>query len=132
MQMKFIHSFFYFSNAMIIFSKENSATIIKNGHFPACKNCIHYRPSIFSNDYTSTFSKCANFGNKDVITDNIDYDFADLCRNDKYKCGLEGKYFEKDKNIYTKIMLYTIIGNIPNISIITMCLFILSNYNDKK
>ena len=129
--MKFIHSFFYFSNAMLIFSKENSAAIIKNGQFPACKNCIHYRPSIFSNDYTSSFSKCAIFGNKDIITDKIDYNFADYCRNDENKCGSEGKYFEKDKNVFTKIMIYTLIGNIPNISIITMILFLLSDNNRK-
>ena len=130
--MKLTYLFFYVANPTIIFSRQTSASIIKNGHFPSCKNCIHYRPSIFSNDYTSSFSKCANFGNKDILTDNISYDFADLCRNDKDKCGLEGKYFEKDKNIYTKIMIYTLIGNIPNISIITMCLFILSKYVDEK
>jgi len=116
---------------MLIFSKENNATIIKKGKFPACKNCIYYRPSIFSNDYTSSLSKCANFGDKDILTDRISYDFADSCRNDEDRCGLEGKYFEKDTNIYTKIMIYTIIGNIPNISIVTMCLFILFNYNRK-
>jgi hypothetical protein len=129
--MKFIHSFFYGVNTMIIFSGQNSAAIIKNGKFPACKNCIHYRPSIFSNDYTSTLSKCVNFGNKDILTDKISYDFADSCRNDEDRCGLEGKYFEKDTYIYTKMMIYTIIGNIPNISIVTICLFILSNYNRK-
>jgi hypothetical protein len=129
--MKFIHSFFYVANPTLIFNSQTSATIIKNGHFPACKNCIHYRPTIFSNDYTSSISKCANFGNKDIITDQISYDFADSCRNDKNKCGLEGKYFEKDKNVYTKIMIYTLIGNIPNISIITMILFLLFNNNRK-
>lgn len=130
--MKFTNLFFCVANiTSILSSRAKNVNIIKNGDFPACRNCIHYRPSIFSNDYTSSFSRCANFGNKDVITDKIDYDFADSCRNDKDRCGLEGKYYEKDTNIYTKIMIYTIVGNIPNISIITLCLFILYNHNRK-
>lgn len=100
---------------------------IQNSQFPSCKNCIYYRPSIFSNNYVSTFSKCTYFGTKDMITNNIEYDFVDSCRKNENQCGKEGKYYVKDKYINTKLGIYTLISNIPNIS--TISLILISYYN---
>jgi len=91
-------------------------------NIPSCKNCIHYRPSIFSNNYVSTFSKCTYFGTKDIITENIEYDYVDICRNDETRCGQQGKYYVKDRYINTKLGIYTLINNTPNISIIYLIL----------
>jgi hypothetical protein len=105
---------------------------IKNSAFPSCKNCIHHRPSIFSDNYISTFSKCSYFGKKDIITDNIEYDFADSCRQQNDKCGNEGKFYVKDKYVNTKLGIYTLIRNIPNISTIyIMVILYYNNYNRK-
>jgi len=82
--------------------------IIRNLEYPACKNCIHYRPSCLRNDFTSTFNKCDNFGVKDVVTDKITYDFADLCRSDQYRCGKEGKHFERQPRLWLKKLKHTI------------------------
>lgn len=71
---------------------------IKNISFPSCKNCIHYKP--FSNNYD--LGKCSVFGEKNIISDEISNNYADKCRNDENKCGIEGKYF-KEANLETKI-----------------------------
>jgi hypothetical protein len=87
--------------------------IIKNINIPSCKNCIYYKPNYLNNDFTSTFNKCEKFGVKNIITDEITYQFADLARNDETKCGNEGKYFEEEKNIRFKIFRYEIISKLP-------------------
>jgi hypothetical protein len=61
---------------------------------------------MFDSDFTSTLNICEKFGNKNIITDKITYDYADLCRQSDTKCGEEGKYFtpfyisNADYNIY--------------------------------
>jgi hypothetical protein len=107
----------------LLFSIVNCEKIIKNINIPSCKNCIHFNPTVFSNDFTSSLGKCNNFGNKDIITDKITYDYADLCRSDESKCGNNGIYFEQDKNIEFKILKYIIIGNIPS-GFITFFIFL--------
>ena len=75
----------------ILFFLSLVSATIKNSQVPLCKNCIHYRP----NPFTSSMSKCSQFGNKDVVTGKIKYDYADLSRIYEDKCGLEGKYFNE-------------------------------------
>jgi hypothetical protein len=96
--------------------------IIRNANIPSCKNCIYFNPSYITNDFTSSFTQCTKFGNKNILTDVITYNFADSCRNDETKCGKEGKYFEEEKNINLKILKYKIISNIPLLSIICFLL----------
>jgi hypothetical protein len=85
--------------------------IIKNINVPSCKNCIYYKPNILHNDFTSTFNKCEKFGEKNIITDIVTYNFADFCRKDETMCGKEGKYFKEEKNIKFKIFHYKIVSN---------------------
>ena len=82
--------------------------IIRNIDFPACKNCAYYRQTAWSNDFTSQFNKCEKFGTKDVITDKITYDFANMCRTDEDLCGKSGKYFEKEPLIILKKLRHKI------------------------
>jgi len=35
------------------------------------------------------------FGEKDLITGKITYNYADFCRRHDEECGKEGKYYEK-------------------------------------
>jgi len=90
-----------------------SDKIIKNINVPACKNCIYYKPRMLDTDFTSTFNICEKFGNKNIITDKITYDYADLCRRQDDKCGQEGKYFEKEPYIKLKIMKHWVISRMP-------------------
>jgi len=70
-------------------NNNNNICNIKNNNVPACKNCAHFicSTSILYN------GKCSLFGEKNIITDEIEYNFAESCRNDDNKCGYEGKYF---------------------------------------
>ena len=77
--------YFFFANSD---SFINSKKFIKNINMIPCRNCIHYKPYSYS-DY-STLSKCENFGEKNIISNEITYEYADHCRNDETKCGKEG------------------------------------------
>jgi hypothetical protein len=87
--------------------------IIRNFYFPSCKNCVFYKPPSDTFSFTSTLSKCEKFGEKNILTDEIIYDYADSCRSDEAKCGKEGNYFEEEKNIEGKIFRHKIIVNLP-------------------
>lgn len=84
----------------------NSEKTIRNINIPSCKNCIHYKPVTYSFDFTDTFNRCEKFGEKNIITDEIKYDFAESSRKDELKCGKEGKYFEENDNIDMKIFIH--------------------------
>lgn len=101
----FLKTFFF------IFSSIHGA-IIKNANIPSCKNCIHYNPSIYF-DYSSDLNSCKYFGTKNILTDEIHYEFASMCRDDESKCGLAGKYFEKEVNVEFKMAMHTVMKNLP-------------------
>lgn len=61
---------------------------IKNVEFPVCKECVYY---IEHKDYL--LSRCAFLGEKNIITGNITYKYADLSRTGD--CGESGKYYKK-------------------------------------
>ena len=86
----------------LLFTLVYSDKMIRNVNIPACRNCIHFQPSKYDS-ISSGISKCANFGNKDIISDEVTMDYADLCRKDESKCGIEGKYFEKEPNLEFKM-----------------------------
>jgi hypothetical protein len=75
---------------------------IQNIDLPSCKNCIYFDPQSHS-DFTSTLSKCNKFGHKNIISDEITYDYASSCRNDENKCGEKGVFFVNEPNIKFKI-----------------------------
>ena len=98
-----------------LFSTTNSEPLIKNLYTPACRNCIYYEPRLIDG-FNSQFAKCHKFGEKDIITDEITYRYADLCRQDENACGKQGVYFEKNKyiNINTRKFVQYIIKIIIN------------------
>jgi len=102
----------------LLFGVINSEKIIKNGHLPSCKNCVYYKPSILNGEFTSPYNKCLKFGEKNIITDEITYTYADACRRDENKCGELGIYFEKDRWIKLKLLRYKIVTNLPAILIL--------------
>jgi len=87
-----------FISFLFSISQTYSKNFIKNIQIPECKHCIHYQP----NDFTffcelSPYNKCLKFGEKNIIDGKIEYEIAKNCRKDEEKCGMEGKYFEKDE-----------------------------------
>jgi hypothetical protein len=89
-----------------------TAKQIKNINTPSCRNCIYYKPQPLQ-PYISPYSKCEFFGSKDINSDIISYDYADLSRKYEDKCGIEGKYFEQGEDIEIKIFIHDIINNNP-------------------
>jgi len=83
-----------------------SENIIKNVNIPSCKKCIYYNPDPHNFDFTSKYNRCQKFGEKDIVTDKIKYEFAELCRPDESKCGKEGKYFEEEQNLDMKLFIH--------------------------
>ena len=109
----------------LLFTLVTGEKIIKNINIPSCRNCIYYKPSILDSNFDSkTLSKCEKFGEKDIITNKITYEYVTLCRNDESKCGEKGVYFEEEPNIDMKIVQHKILSNIPLILLMTSCLFI--------
>ena len=96
---------------------------IKNVDLPSCKKCIHYLPSISNLDFTYTYNRCSKFGEKDKITDEIKYDFAESCRKEVEKCGEKGEYFEEEPNLMLKMTMHRLSSLSPYFFI--MFLFLL-------
>ena len=61
-----------------------AASIIKNINLPACRNCIHYKHSIVYG-FGSDMNKCHKYGVKDIVSNEINYDYAQFCRKDEEK-----------------------------------------------
>lgn len=111
---------------LYLFTLVNSEQIIKNINISSCRNCVHYKPSYYTTDFTASFNKCDKF--KNIITNKISYDYADMCRTNENNCGNEGKYFE-EKNVELKIFIHQIISRIPNILLLTVLSIITNIYN---
>lgn len=100
---------------------------IENINIPSCRNCIHYKP-YFSDGYSSNLAKCEAFGRKNILTNEINYEYADLCRDNETKCGLQGKSFEEEPNVELKIFKHDFLRNSPiSILIITYMYLLFSN-----
>ena len=111
----------------------HNKSIIKNINIPSCRNCIYYKPSIYGDEFSLIYSRCEKFGEKNIFTDEIKYDFVDHSRNDESKCGKLGKYFEEEKSIYMKFFnfisknLYVIIIFSPFLLVIALELILHNN-----
>jgi len=79
---------------------------IKNINFPSCINCIHYKANSINSEYGSTLNKCNNFGEKNIITDEITYKYAKICRDNDSMCGKEGKYFVEETKLNFNLKLF--------------------------
>ena len=70
---------------------------IKNMDLPLCINCINFIEDKMTDPYgplqnDNENGKCKLYGEKNIVTGEIKYDYASDCRKDK-RCGLIGNYF---------------------------------------
>jgi hypothetical protein len=79
---------------------------IQNGNRPVCRNCIHYRPPDYGGGFSSTIGTCNLFGEKHLITGEIEYETASSCRRDNKKCGETGQFFKEEPRLPLKIAKY--------------------------
>jgi hypothetical protein len=85
---------------------------VKDANVPVCSYCKFYKPSIYSDFYSDT-AKCTKFGNKDIYTGDIHYDYVSSCRRNKEQCGLEGKLFEAEPNMVDKKLKHFVERYLP-------------------
>ena len=73
---------------------------IKNINNPICKSCVHFIEHQ-NNNYSNgqdVLGNCSLFGEKNLVTGEIKYDYAFYCRKDFEQCGEHGEFFEKIKD----------------------------------
>jgi len=73
-----------------VFTPYLYSTALHNMNLPNCIDCIHFQKNYWNNYQ----SKCKYFGEKNMITGIIEYEYAADCRSDDKKCGIEGKHFQ--------------------------------------
>jgi hypothetical protein len=105
--------FYTMKLSYLLLSAVNSGKIIKNINIPVCRNCIYYKPDVYGDEFSSIYSRCEKFGEKNIITDEIKYDYVDDCRKNESKCGFEGKYFEEEKDIDFKRFNHYLRSKLP-------------------
>ena len=91
------------SMAALSFAKNSPK--IRNANMPSCSQCIHFQPD------PAGFAKCKYFGERNIVTNRITFDYADHCRTQEDKCGKEGKFFEPDPNLRVKMFVYSLKSN---------------------
>jgi hypothetical protein len=71
--------------------------IVKN---PICLDCSHYNEYKHPNPYDELYGgesyklgKCGLYGRQNVVTGQIQFEYAVVCREDDSKCGEKGKQF---------------------------------------
>lgn len=74
---------------------------IKNIEIPSCNKCIHYQPTSLSND-----GYCKLFGEKNIISNDIRYEWASRCRENENKCGLQAKHYKELSNPFILLRNY--------------------------
>ena len=76
----------------LLFFQTKQQNYIKNNEYPSCKDCKYFT------EHTDPYnkyhlSKCTLFGEKDIISGEIDYHFATTCRTFDHLCSKKGKYY---------------------------------------
>ena len=85
----------------LLFCMANGEKIIRNMNKKSCKDCIYFKPGLLGYG----LEKCEKFGTKNIITNEITYEFAESCRNDENKCGEYANFFEPENEAIKLIKL---------------------------
>ena len=86
----------FFSTAANIHGK----SIIRNMNVPSCVDCVFFdrynsQDKWCVDEKIVRLSKCKKFGVKNVVSGEIQYDYAYKCRNDNEMCKLNGVFFSR-------------------------------------
>lgn len=78
-------------------------TFISNKDLPICSNCVHFIEHTNNYPYDpipsdKQYGRCKRFGEMNLITGTVEYEFAMNCRTNINKCGILGsEYIKKCK-----------------------------------
>lgn len=77
--------------------KKFAPETIQNMHVPKCTTCKYFIPGnndkLFFYSDPHTFAQCKKFGTADLVSNEISYDYAEICRITDTKCGTNGAYY---------------------------------------
>ena len=82
----------------LIYSTILNKNFIRNKTVPICSNCLHFIEHTNNYPYdpiptNENYGRCKKFGEMNMVTGNIDYDLASICRFNNSKCGKFGLEF---------------------------------------
>jgi hypothetical protein len=81
---------------MSIFSIGN--LFIRNTKLPVCSRCLYFIEHKNNYPYdelpSNEFGRCKKFGEVNIVTGVVEYDYAKLCRGDSGKCGRYGSEYK--------------------------------------
>jgi hypothetical protein len=82
-----------------LLSKPERNVYIKHFSLPVCKDCVYHVSKLGKNDpfKSGDQNKCLKYGEKNVVTGEINYQYADIVRKQDLQCGLTGKHFIQKK-----------------------------------
>lgn len=89
--MKVIVLFYLFITTLSIENKR----FIENINVPLCKNCLYFTHHKYPEFFD--LGRCTKFGKMDIVSGEIDYQYAYTRRNNDKFCGYNGTYFEERK-----------------------------------
>jgi len=73
---------------------KNREDFIKYWVSPSCVSCIHFL-SYYPNENIGA-GRCKLFGEKDLVTGRIHYEYASVCRENYDMCMPDGIYYKKN------------------------------------
>lgn len=82
----------YFRRALSTSHISSINPIIKNNHLPSCNLCIHFINS------ESPLQRCKKFAIKNIVSGEIEYEYAKLCRIYPDMCSKMGIHFKQIQN----------------------------------
>ena len=79
---------------LISYTKEKDV-FIKNFRLPICKQCAYYLKQDEKDDPNkiSDYDKCMKYGEQNVVTGEIRFQYADYVRKQELQCGMSAKHF---------------------------------------
>jgi ribosome-binding protein aMBF1 (putative translation factor) len=79
----------------VISDTKEKDVFIKNFRLPVCKKCAYYLKQDEKDDPNkiSDYDKCMKYGEQNVVTGEIRFQYADYVRKQELQCGMSAKHF---------------------------------------
>jgi hypothetical protein len=65
-------------------------------NYKLCKNCKHFLPTMYGDkfDIGKHMGRCSLYGKINLVTGEIEHEYASIVRSMDSMCGINGTYFE--------------------------------------
>jgi hypothetical protein len=85
----------------LISNAQEKDVFIKNFRLPVCKQCVYYLKNDEKDDPNkiSDYDKCMKYGEQNVVTGEIRFQYADFARKQELQCGMSATHFIPKKTL---------------------------------